>query len=169
MRSFKVAIFVALLATVLITGCSQGSRQEQGTGTTEHSSAAPKRQGRQETTSKEETAHREAPFTATPSMNGGLEGAADSIQEVRFGKHEGYERAVVDFGSEGAPASRVPVWSLSSPAGEGYARITFPDIDATSQTEGYSVALSWITSTWSELPPGTYAWTSAPQESSNTE
>src|SRR3712207_2665684 len=26
--------------------------------------------------------------------------------------------------------------SLSSPAGEGYARITFPDIDATSETDG---------------------------------
>ena len=69
-------------------------------------------------------------------MKGGLDGAADSIREVRFGKHEGYERAVIDFGSESAPASRVPAWSLSSPTGEGYARITFPDIDATSETEG---------------------------------
>ena len=69
-------------------------------------------------------------------MNGGLEGAADSIQEVRFGKHDSYERAVIDFGSEGALASRVPVWSLSSPAGEGYTRIAFPDIDTTSQTDG---------------------------------
>jgi hypothetical protein len=69
-------------------------------------------------------------------MKGGVQGAADSIQELRFGNHEGYERAVIDFGSESAPASRVPVWSLSSPTGEGYARITFPDIDATSQTDG---------------------------------
>jgi hypothetical protein len=69
-------------------------------------------------------------------MSGGSEGAADSIQEIRFGKHEGYERAVIDFASEGAPASQVPVWSLSSPTGEGYARITFPDIDATSVTDG---------------------------------
>jgi hypothetical protein len=49
-------------------------------------------------------------------MKGGLEGAADSMREVRLGKHEGYERVVIDFGSEGAPASRVPVWSLSSAA-----------------------------------------------------
>jgi hypothetical protein len=118
-RTRKVAIWVALLlAAVLATGCGQGSSEEQGTGTTEHS------------------AQREAPFTATPKMKGGLDGAADSIQEVRFSKHEGYERAVIDFGSEGAPASRVPVWSLSSPTGEGYARITFPDIDATSETDG---------------------------------
>src|SRR3712207_3830370 len=113
-------IWVAfLLAAVLATGCGQGSREEQGTGTTEHSAQ-----------------REEAPFTATPMMKGGVEGAADSIQEVRFGKHEGYERAVMDFGLEGAPASRVPVWALSSPTGEGYARITFPDIDATSETDG---------------------------------
>ena len=138
MRTFKVAIWVALLAAVLATGCSQANREEQGTGTTEHSSAAPERQAQQQkkTTPEEQTAKSEAPFTATPKMKGGLDGAADSIREVRFGKHEGYERAVIDFGSEGAPASRVPAWSLSSPAGEGYARITFPDIDATSETDG---------------------------------
>src|SRR5829696_760057 len=135
-RSFNVTFWVVLVAAVLITGCSQGSRQEQGTGTTEHSSAAPERQVQQETTSEEESVQREVPFTTTPKMKGGLKGAASSIQEVRFGKHEGYERAVIDFGSEGAPASGVPVWSLSSPAGEGYTRITFADIDATSQTDG---------------------------------
>jgi hypothetical protein len=133
-----VAIWVALLAAVLATGCSQGSRQEQGYGTTEHSSTAPERQAQQEkkTTPEEQMAHREAPFTATPKMKGGLDGAAYSIREVRFGKHESYERAVIDFGSESAPASRVPAWSLSSPTGEGYVRITFPDIDATSETDG---------------------------------
>jgi hypothetical protein len=68
-------------------------------------------------------------------MSGGSEGAADSIQEVRFGKHEGYERAVIVFGSEGAPASGVPIWSLSSPDGEGYARITFPGVDTTSVSD----------------------------------
>jgi len=137
-RTFKVAVWVALLAAaVLSTGCSQGSREEQGTGTTEHSPAAPERQAQQEkTTPEEEMAQREAPFTATPKMKGGLHGAADSIRGVRFGKHEGYERAVIDFGSKIAPASRVPAWSLSSPTGEGYARITFPDIDATSETDG---------------------------------
>jgi hypothetical protein len=135
-RTFKVTIWVALLAAVLITGCNQGSREEQGTGTTENSSVAPERQAKQETTSEKETAQKEAPFTVTPKIKGGSEGAADSIQEVRFGRHEGFERAVIDFGSERAPASRVPVWSLSSPTGEGYARITFPDVDATSETDG---------------------------------
>ena len=133
-----MAICVALLAAVLSTGCSQASREEQGSGTTEHSPTAPERQAKQEkkTTPEEQTAHREAPFTATPKMKGGLDGAADSIREVRFGNHEDYERTVIDFSSESAPASQVPAWSVSSPAGEGYTRITVPDIDATSETEG---------------------------------
>ena len=139
MRTFKAAIWVAFLLTaVLAISCSQGSRGEQGTGTTDHSPAtAPNKQVQQEkTTPEEQTAQRGATFTATPKMKGGVEGAADSIRGVRFGKHEGYERAVIDFGSEGAPSSRVPAWSLSSPTGEGYARITFPGIDATSETDG---------------------------------
>jgi hypothetical protein len=136
-RTFKVAaIWVALLAAVLITGCDHGSREEKGTETTENSSEAPERQAQQETISEVETTQREVPFTVTPKMKGGLEEAADSIQEVRFGKHEGYERAVIDFGLERAPASRVPVWTLSRPTGEGYVRITFPGIDATSETDG---------------------------------
>jgi hypothetical protein len=144
-----VVIWFALLAAVLATGCAQDSREGQGTGTTENSSAVPGSQARQETTSEDETIQTstgsdgttgreatEASFTAAPEMNGGSEGAADSIREVRFGKHEGYERAVIDFGSENSPASRVPVWSLSSPTGEGYARITFPGVDTTSVSDG---------------------------------
>jgi hypothetical protein len=138
MRFCKVTIWVALLVAVLTTGCSQGSHEERGTRAPENSSAAPERQVQQETetTSEEAPAHREVPFTASPKMKGGLDGAAESIREVRFGSHEGYERVAIDFGSEGAPASRVPAWSLSSPTGEGYARITFPGIDATSETDG---------------------------------
>jgi hypothetical protein len=73
-RTFKVAIWVAfLLAAVLATSCSPGSRGEQGTGTTERSAAtAPKKQGQQEkTTPEEQTAQRGAPFTATSKMKGG--------------------------------------------------------------------------------------------------
>jgi hypothetical protein len=131
LRPFRVVIWVALLVAVLATGCGQGSRQEQGTETTEDTSAVSESQTRQETTSEEETAREEVPFTAASEMSGGSEGAADSIQEVRFGEHEGYERVVIDFGSEGAPSSRIPAWSLSSPTGEGYARIMFPGVGAT--------------------------------------
>jgi immunoglobulin-like protein involved in spore germination len=149
MRFFRAVVYAALFAIVLATGCGQGSLEEQGTEATETSSPVSESQARQETTPENETAQApapgdeiadgevtEAPFTAAPEMSGGSEGAADSIQEVRFGKHEGYERAVIGFGSGGAPASQVPAWSLSSPTGEGYARITFPNLDGTSETEG---------------------------------
>src|SRR5215218_4370154 len=131
LRHFIVVIWVALLVAVLATGCGQGSRQEQGTRTTEDTTAVSESQTRQETTSEEETARDEVPFTAASEMSGGSEGAADSIQEVTFGEHEGYERMIIDFGSEGAPSSRIPAWSLSSPTGEGYARIMFPGVGAT--------------------------------------
>jgi hypothetical protein len=69
-------------------------------------------------------------------MSGGSEGAAKDIMEVEFEQGEGYERAIVSFGSEGGPASGVPSWSLSSPEGEGYTRITFPDLESTMDSDG---------------------------------
>ncbi len=155
LRLYRAVIWVALLVAVLATGCGQGSSQEQGTETKEGSPTAPEGRTQQETTSEEtyrspvddeetsagETTSRagegrEAPFTAAPEMSGGTERAADSILEVRFGEHEGYERVVIVFGSEGTTASGVPTWSLSSPTGEGYARITFPGVDTTSISDG---------------------------------
>ncbi len=139
MRPFRVLIWAALLAVVLVAGCGQGSPKEQATESTESSSTVSEKEARQETTSEEEVVGGEAveaPFTAAPEMSGGSEGAADRIRGVRFGEHEGYERAVIDFGSGGAPAARVPLWSLSSPTGEGYARITFPGVDDTSVSDG---------------------------------
>lgn len=162
MRASGVVIWVSLLAAILTTGCGQGSGEEEGTRTAENASTALESKVGQETTSKEEAAQRptqgdgnagrdanpgvgrvtsedvarrEAPFTVTSAMSGGSEGSADSIREVRFGEHEGYERAVIDFGLEDTPASRVPPWTLSSPTGEGYARITFPTVDATSVSD----------------------------------
>ncbi|MDQ4042497.1 MAG: Gmad2 immunoglobulin-like domain-containing protein [Actinomycetota bacterium] len=138
MKLFGALVWVALLAVVLAVGCGQGSQKEE-TETTGSSSTTPESQTRQETTSEEKTAGEEttgASFTAAPEMSGGSEGAADSIQGVRFESSGGYERAIIDFGSGGAPVSRVPAWSLSSPTGEGYARITFPDVEATSVSDG---------------------------------
>ncbi len=155
LRLYRTVIWVALLMAVLATGCGQGSPQEQGTETKESSSTAPEGRTQQETTSEEtsrtppggeeitggETTSRvgegrEVPFTAAPEMNGGTERAASSILEVSFGKYEGYERVVIVFGSEDNTASGVPTWSLSSPTGEGYARITFPGVDTTSISDG---------------------------------
>jgi hypothetical protein len=140
-KVFGALIWVALLVLVLTTGCGQDNQEERGTETTGNSSTTSESQARQETTSEEKTAGegtREpgAPFTAVPEMSGGAEGVADDILGVRFERSEGYERAIIDFGSGGAPASRVPAWSLSSPTGEGYARITFPDVEATSVSDG---------------------------------
>ena len=75
-------------------------------------------------------------FVASPEESGGIPGAADSIRDVRFGTHEGYERVVLDFGSGGAAAGRVPAWTLSSPAGEGYARVYLPGVFSTATTGG---------------------------------
>ena len=139
MKVFGALIWVALLVFVLTTGCGQDNQEERGTETTGNSSTTSEGQARQETTSEEKTAGEGttgAPFTAVPEMSGGAEGVADGILGVRFERSEGYERAIIDFGSGGAPASRVPAWSLSSPTGEGYARITFPDVEATSVSDG---------------------------------
>jgi hypothetical protein len=138
-KVFGALIWVALLMLILTTGCGQDNQEERGTETTGNSSTTSESQARQETTSEEKTAGEGttgAPFTAVPEMSGGAEGVADDILGVRFERSEGYERAIIDFGSGGAPASRVPAWSLSSPTGEGYARITFPDVEATSVSDG---------------------------------
>ncbi len=143
----RVVVWIVLLVTVLVAGCGQGSQEEQGTGTAENATTVPGGQDPQETTSETSQVSAqvneaaggegtEVPFTAAPEMNGGSRDAADGIRGVRFGEHEGYERAVLDFGSGGEPASWVPVWSLSSPTGEGYARITFPEVSATSVSDG---------------------------------
>ena len=132
MKPFGVVIWIALLVAVLASGCTALEDQApQGTASDAETALTPTRND--ETTG---AATIETPFTAASEMNGGSQGVADSIQGVRFGKHEGYEQVVIDFGSQGAPAPLVPLWALSSPTGEGYARITFPGVDATAVTDG---------------------------------
>src|SRR5215210_410839 len=139
-----MVIWITLLAVFLTVGCGQGTREDQENGASEGSSDS---QTRQETTVRgDETAGSgsgsgtekasEAPFGAAPEMSGGSEGAAKDIMEVKFEQGEGYERAIVSFGSGGGPASGVPAWSLSSPDGEGYTRITFPDLESTMDSDG---------------------------------
>jgi hypothetical protein len=133
--SFGVVVLAGLLVVFLVAGCGQGSPEQQRGGTTEGPSGTTEEQTRQETTS-ETPPTGETPFTAAPEMSGGSQGAADGILEVNFERREGYERAVLGFGSGGVPVSGVPMWSLSSPEGEGYARITFPGVDTTSVPDG---------------------------------
>jgi hypothetical protein len=134
LRSYRVAaVCIVVLSILLAAGCAQGGREEQGAGTGESSSGD---QTRQEKTSEGGSETTEAPFTAAPEMSGGSEGMADGIREVTFERREGYERAIIIFGSGGGLAPGVPVWSLSSPEGEGYARITFPDVEVTLDSDG---------------------------------
>lgn len=133
--SFGV-VLVGLLAAFLVAGCGQSSLEQRRDGSTEGSLGATEEQTRQQQATSETLPNGETPFTAAPEMSGGSQGAADGIVEVSFERREGYERTVVSFGSGGVPSSGIPMWSLSSPEGEGYARITFPDVDTTSVPDG---------------------------------
>jgi hypothetical protein len=135
MRSVKpvgVVICAALLVAILAGGCTALDNQLPQETTSDQE--ATQTSARNDEITGE--AASETSFTAAPEMSGGSQGAADSIQGVRFSKHEGYERAVIGFSSQGAPASQVPLWTLSSPIGEGYVRITFPGVDFTAATDG---------------------------------
>ena len=76
------------------------------------------------------------PFVDEPQMSGGVGYEADSIMAVRHGKHEGYERVVVDLGVGKMPAKKVPRWTLISPPGDGLLRVTFPSVSATNFPDG---------------------------------
>lgn len=78
----------------------------------------------------------EPAFTAAQESGGGTPGAADAISDIRFGDHVAYERVVVDFGLGNAPATAVPEFSVSSPIGGGYVRISLPDIGSTAFASG---------------------------------
>ena len=110
------------------TGPAEAAAREEGVAERTGGESA----GRPE---KEKRAARpagEGGFTAAPEASGGEAGAARSIAEVRFGRHGGYERVVIEFDS-----GRVPRWTLSSPAGEGYSRISLPGIEAVRETGGW--------------------------------
>lgn len=84
----------------------------------------------------EAAASEEAPFVASPQASGGAGYGADGLLGVRYGIHEGYERVVVDLGTGEEPARSVPEWTLSSPAGDGTLRVTFPSVSMTDVSDG---------------------------------
>jgi hypothetical protein len=75
-------------------------------------------------------------FVARPEASGGSKQEADTILAVRYGVHEGYERAVLDLGTGDKPALRVPEWTLMSPRGDGLLRLTLPSVSATGVPDG---------------------------------
>lgn len=152
-----LAILCAVFAIMLVVGCGQAERSPEergGTSSTEKktskepakmATAAPEEDAPEKTieatagAGKEvsnEAPAGEAPFTAEPEAQGGEPGTARSIAGVRYGVHEGYERLVVEFGSEDGPASGVPEWRFESPTGDGYSRITFPGLGSTAVSDG---------------------------------
>ena len=76
------------------------------------------------------------PFGDDPRASGGAGGGADGILGIRFGVHEGYERAVVDLGEGSGLAAAVPEWRLESPEGDGLLRVSVPSAEATAVSDG---------------------------------
>lgn len=69
-------------------------------------------------------------------MSGGSGSEANSILGIRYGKHAGYERVVVDLGVGNKPAGKVPKWELLSPGGDGFLRVTLPSASMTKVSDG---------------------------------
>jgi hypothetical protein len=75
-------------------------------------------------------------FVADAWADGGSGFEADTVLAVRYGKHEGYERVVIDLGTGEEPAATLPRWTLSNSKGDGLTRIHLPSASATSVSDG---------------------------------
>jgi Immunoglobulin-like domain of bacterial spore germination len=60
----------------------------------------------------------------------------DTLQNVRFGDHASFERAVIDLGHDGIPGQFAPTFSSSYRSGDWIVRINLPTVTATSKTDG---------------------------------
>lgn len=89
-----------------------------------------------EETARTEPEAAEGPFGDEPRASGDAGGRADGILDVRFGVHEGYERAVVDLGEGSGRAEAAPEWRLESPEGDGLLRLSVPSVEATVVPDG---------------------------------
>jgi hypothetical protein len=78
-----------------------------------------------------------AAFVARTEASGGSGYyEADTVLGVRYGAHERYERVVLDLGTGGEPAEKVPKWTLMSPTGDGLLRVTLPSMSRTAVSDG---------------------------------
>ncbi len=75
-------------------------------------------------------------FVTTSRAAGGSGYGADSLLAVRYGRHEGYERVVLDLGSGQRPARTMPRWTLVNPGGDGLLRVELPSVSATTVSDG---------------------------------
>ena len=78
----------------------------------------------------------DAQFGTDQRAEGGEGRGANLISAVRFGKHEDYERVVLDLGMGGRPVYAPPEWTLEHRAGDGVLRVTFPSIEETRVSNG---------------------------------
>jgi hypothetical protein len=62
--------------------------------------------------------------------------ATDTLQNVRFGDHVTFERAVIDLGHGGIPGQIAPTFSSTYRNGDWIARVKLPGVTATSKTDG---------------------------------
>jgi hypothetical protein len=62
--------------------------------------------------------------------------ATDTLQNVRFGDHVTFERAVIDLGHDGIPGQFAPTFFSSYRNGDWIARVKLPGVTATSKTDG---------------------------------
>ncbi len=76
------------------------------------------------------------PFSSDPEASGGVGYGADMLLGVRYGRHAGYERVVLDLGTGRTPAASVPVWTLASHPGGGHLRVTLPSVSMTGVSDG---------------------------------
>ena len=60
----------------------------------------------------------------------------DTVQNVRFGDHVTFERAVIDLGHDGIPGQFAPTFSSSYRNGDWIVRVKLPAVTATSKTDG---------------------------------
>jgi hypothetical protein len=147
-RPLAVQLLLALLPVSVFLGCSgprsvDGSAQATADASSEGSRVQPASgaQDVQEATAGVSPAGEVAetsggPFVAAPDAGGGSGYHADSMLGVRYGSHEGYERAVLDLGTGDQPAQTVPRWTLSSPNGGGLLRVNLPSASATGVSGG---------------------------------
>lgn len=136
-------IFPAVLAVLVVAGCAtegRGEIGEESTATDTLGSTPRENTEREETSPVADvdgrTGHPKIkgdtePFVLAAEDSGGVAGAANRIEGVRFKVLDGYERVLIDFGRGGEEAPGVPDWSLEKPPEGGYVRLRFPGVTST--------------------------------------
>jgi Immunoglobulin-like domain of bacterial spore germination len=79
------------------------------------------------------------PAQATAEATAQATVVTDTLQNVRFGDHVTFERAVIDLGHDRIPGQFAPTFSSSYRDGDWIAKVKLPAVTATSKTDGASL------------------------------